>query len=197
MKPGDGGGRGQKGRLISFSRRLARSSQYLGLGWGGVSARLVSNSLCSRGWPWTSNPPASTAQVLGFQVCITMPSTNSWLLKTSTNSLSGILGMLCLLRPGSICPIGYISQLQSFCWEISYFSPGFNKISCKSRLRKEGFVLTYRSGQDSIIVGLRLLITKPMGDISSSSYNMGWWAHQQGEFLMAFPYVMCPAPRYV
>jgi hypothetical protein len=35
---------------------------------------LLSNSLCSPGWPLTHNPPASASWLLVLQACVTMPS---------------------------------------------------------------------------------------------------------------------------
>lgn len=34
--------------------------------------RLVFNSLCSQGWPFSPDPAASTFQMLGLKVCVTM-----------------------------------------------------------------------------------------------------------------------------
>jgi hypothetical protein len=35
--------------------------------------RLAWNWLCSLGWPWMCDPPASASQMLGLQLCVTMP----------------------------------------------------------------------------------------------------------------------------
>lgn len=42
--------------------------------------------LCSWGWPWTLDLPASTSQELEFQACATMPSVTLLLKKTNNNN---------------------------------------------------------------------------------------------------------------
>lgn len=51
-------------RLFSGLHFFAQSLTYL---------RLASNLLCSRGWPWTSDPPSSASWVLWLQACATTP----------------------------------------------------------------------------------------------------------------------------
>jgi hypothetical protein len=40
---------------------------------GSHVAEASSNTLCSQRYPWTSNPPTSTSQMLGLYVCTTIP----------------------------------------------------------------------------------------------------------------------------
>lgn len=67
--------------------------------WDRVSyLRLVSNLLCSWGWLWTSEPPVFTSQVLGLQMCITMPS----LCNTVDRTQSFVHSRQALYQPSSI-----------------------------------------------------------------------------------------------
>lgn len=69
-------------------------------GWVGVWTmfhRLDSSSLCSRGWPWTLVPLASSSPVLGSHVCAPVPGSSilhSFKLKTPPHPLELKSGLL-------------------------------------------------------------------------------------------------------
>lgn len=71
--------------IYQKNRSLTQTSLFF-FRWALLYPMLIPNSLCSWDKPWTPGPPASTSQVLGWQVCSITPH-----LRNSGNQTQGFM----------------------------------------------------------------------------------------------------------